>query len=258
MSFDDHLQKLEQIKKNCFLDATYKLKLDTADNYIPLLASAMSAVKESDIHGFQKKEIVTDVMAKIVDQMTVSDETKTMLREHVAPALGDIMDRIVAATKGYLFLKKSKDNDDDDDDHAAPAGCFCLAKPKVVAAKREVKELEPTTTEEIVDALFEKVKAQTEGKPLDFCTVVHVGVTIMQALDQFFALSGEDKKCILVTTLHKIVNEAELSDSTRAILNKAIDLVIPPTVNIIVAAARGQFTLQLAVDEVKASCCASK
>jgi len=248
MDYDKHLKKLEALKHATFDHVFNETDLTKAENYIPALAKTMSSVHAAEIHGFQKKEIVEDVMAKLVNTMQIHEDDKQVLQEIGTPGIGTIIDKIIAASKGYLFL-----NDPADDE--AQSGCICGKRRKPAQKKKKAGQ---TTTEEIVDNLFDQVKGMTKDKPLDFCTIVHIAVVIMQSLDQFFALSGEDKKCIVVTTLHKIVNEAppeKISDTMRAILNRAIDMIIPTTINIIVAAVRGELSFSVVVDEIKRQCC---
>lgn len=77
-------------------------------NVINLVTSTMeSAERFRDISGPQKKEVVVNVLDKLVEEIPATQDDKPAIQYSIKLLLPNIIDSIVSATKGQLDLNRT-------------------------------------------------------------------------------------------------------------------------------------------------------
>jgi hypothetical protein len=265
--FDEHLQRVRDVMKQAYLRVRFEVEeeLDNAKNFVSFVVKAMEALSEADLHGWEKKEIVMDVVHDVVNEMTISEEDKQVLRERSIPAIGTIIDVLVAASKGYLYLQHTtKHAVEDAKDSCAGCGCF----PKRSKGKKALDTVKPrddvsvgdkVDTAALVGTVYDQIRGMIKHKQVSVEMFISLGSIVMQIVEEFPSLQGWEKKNLVLAVIHKALEEIPphaLSDSARAAIKIAIDTTVSATIDFIIKASRGEVEfVNRIVDGCAARCC---
>jgi hypothetical protein len=271
---EEYCQKFAEVFEDVYEEVSEfaKDKFDDASNLVDFLMEAMKAVgKHGELHGFDKKELVNDVVHKVIDDMTISFEEKDELRHKVAPHIGNIVEVMVAAAKGQLFLKKVGDKLEDYGDDVADscqkccAGCGSGCKPKPqpqsVAPRSNVAKdvpIESGAVDDLGVIIYEKLRKMISTKHVTLANIISVVGIIMQLVQQYPTLLGEQKKQIVKNVIYRVIAEFPMTETDRLALKGFLDGTLDKTIDYIIAVANGEIDIigQVidAVDKISESC----
>jgi hypothetical protein len=212
-----------------------------------VLTKAMTAVKDSTLHTWQKKNLVIDVVQKIIANMpNILAEEKHKIHTLFLPALGDIFDVITGACKGHLFFYKPQPQ-----------------KAKLGFRKRDAIAAPPTITVTVditplVDETYQAVRKMIADRAFTMNNLVSIGTIIMQVVDQYPNLKGQQKKDIVLQVAHNLVNEAPLDDAAKALINLAVDTTLNAAIEFIIMAKNGEIEFVNKIEEKLKGCCLPK
>lgn len=239
-------------------------KLNDMNNIMEFLITAMYIVSQHpELHGCDKKELVRDVIAKVIDDMSITDEDKAHLK-HIFPFLDHIVDVLIAAAKGRLFLAKVGHEieeyveDTTECVGGCVGGCFkktfgkckgkcqdkCTKKAKTVARpKFKDIPIEAGAIDDMGVLIYDKLKSMITTKQINMNNIMTIVGIVMQLVQQYPALTGEQKKQIVKNVVYKLVNDLPLSDSDRLSLLGLLNATLDKTIDYIIAVASGQIDI---------------
>lgn len=266
--FEAHMAKLHAI----FLEASDRViaelkdDIKSAENYAVFVVRAMQAVADADIHGDEKKRIVIDIVHKIVDSMPISEEARQQVKDTNYELTSDMIDLMIGAAKGYMYLKQKLEAALDADD----SGCGCFGKKTAAAAAPKAARDDPAAAgvpvsalfdvNLLVDEVYDTIKGMVRHQEITLVNIVTIGTTCMQVVEQYPQLTGYQKKQLVLRVLHNLIDEdPNLDPKTRATLKLAIDTTVSMAINFIVKAANGEIELLnkivAAVERKCGACC---
>lgn len=91
----------------------------TISDLIIITTKAMEFVNKLKIQGFEKKQIVIDVIQKIINESDLDEQTKIACNLFVQITLPIMIDTIIAAANQKLKLSRSEKED-------SPNSCGCI------------------------------------------------------------------------------------------------------------------------------------
>ena len=113
----------------------------------------------------------------------------------------------------------------------------------------------------IVDALYDQIKDRIVLKDVKPSNVMIMLTCVMTAVEKQKKLSGPEKKEVVVHLVRRLVGEIPGDDEDKQALQAAVELLLPPLIDTLVAASRGKLDLNkdgvVTADEVSqtaASC----
>ena len=252
----DYSVKLQQLYDDVLVFA--KTKLEDGDNIIDFLIEAMKKVCTfTEIHGYEKKELVLDVVRKVIDIMTIKDDEKDRLRKNVAPFLDHIVDLMIASAKGYLFLEKVSDKAEEYADDIAKSGCCGPFKPKKKLNNKKLKQL-PTErgVNGLVDLVYDKIKSMISNRKVTVSNIVTIVTLCMQIVQQYPSLEGAEKKEVVKQVVYRIVEETNLSEEDKLSLKVFLDATLDKTIDFVIKVANGEIDIIGKVEEIVTRCTA--
>ena len=269
IAFEQHLEKYHTIFQEAYdrVMAEVKNEIKNTENFVLFVVRAMYAVKDADLHGLHKKEIVVDIVQKIVDCMPIPLEEKTTLKARTLPTIEAIIDTLVYAAKGYMYLKHLGTEVEE----AAEAGCakcqtLCIGRCRGcrrAAAPRSALRADPIDDDQLdltgmVDEVYNVVKSMVRQRKITVANLVSIGSTIMQVVEEYPNLVGYQKKHIVLSVAHRLVDEIDDNDvdkTTKEIIKIAIDTTLDKTIDFIIKASRGEIEIiNKIVESVEAAC----
>lgn len=250
-----------------------KDKLGDAKNFSDFVIEAIIILKEEahTLHGSDKKEIATDLVKSVVEQMEISDEDKTELKEKVYPTLDNTIDLYISAAKGYMFIQKI---DDKIDDSCAKCQSKCGGgtklkrrgshnkknkSSKIVRSGEAVIEA-PHTPEGTVDVtalsnvVYDELRGMITHKQVGIANIISIVTLAMQLVQQFAGVSGSDKKKIVINVINRVVDEIPMSPADKAAVQAIVATTLDKTIDFVVAVASGEIDLLGLVEENVARC----
>ena len=106
--------------------------------------------------------------------------------------------------------------------------------------------------DESFDTVYNEVKEMLKDKKVELSELTSILAPVMVLIEKVAAdKSGSEKKELLIHVFKKIIDETDLSDEQKGYLNIACDTVIPPLVDAIIAASRGDLDLNISADCLK-------
>lgn len=249
------------------LVANLKDKLDDTKNFTSFIVAAMQLLTSEAValHGYQKKELVIDLVKGVVDNMTISEEDKTTLKNFVFPTLDNTIDLFVAAAKGYLFFKKVGDKVEEGCNKCFAkcagkcSGCKKTEAPKAQKAP-ERNLVVPRTEEGAVDVtglsnvVYDKLRGLITHKQITIANIVGIVTLAMQLVQQFAGVEGADKKKIVINVITRLVHEFPMSEADKAAVEAIVATTLDKTIDFVVAVANGDIDLLGIVEDHVARC----
>jgi hypothetical protein len=248
------------------LIARVKDKLNDAKNFSDFVVEAIVLLKEEahTLHGPDKKEMAIDLVKSVVENMEISDEDKAELKAKVFPTLGNTVDVLIAAAKGYLFLQKVED--------AVCAKCTakcgggkCSGCKKADTNAKSFRSGEatlesPQTAEGVVDVtalsntVYDELRAMITHKQVTPEGIIGIATLAMQLVQQFAGVSGADKKKIVINVVTKLIDEIPMGDGPKAALKMVLNTTLDKTIDLIIGVASGEIDLIGTVKDGVAQC----
>lgn len=232
-TFDRHINDLQLAFASAKAQALSDLKDES--NFVPIVIKCMQAVGATSVgaglHSFERDEFISDLVKDVVNSMPLSDEVKTQLRVHAFPTIDCLVTTLFAASKGYLLFKY---ND---------------AKKPVAPKKRsardgeapaEVPVVPPIDVNALVQDVYSTLETMLRVKQVSLASIISIVSLVMQIIQQYPQLPGIQKKLVALAVLHRVVDNANLSDNDKAIINLAIDTTASQAIDFIIRAANGQ------------------
>ncbi len=206
-------------------------------NVAIFVAKAMKVVNEQcpELHGFEKKDIVLDIVYKLIDTMPIQDEDRQKLLQYVVPILPQLVDIIVAAAKGHIMIKY-------DDDDVAYSGCCFGTKTK----KETDKTINIRATEEdAITIIYDRIRDSIVNKHISVVNVLILVTSAMKIMEEFSAFSGEQKKRIVIIVIQKLFAEIQMTSDDRIAMTILVEMTVSKMIDIIVSAAKGELFTQI-------------
>lgn len=245
-------------------------QLNHANNFVDFISCAIQLLTQESVslHGFQKKEMVIDLVKGVVETMKISDEDKEILKKCVFPTLDNTVDLFIAAAKGYMFLNETADIVED--------GCTkCQAKcngSKCFGCrhsenKRSKKNRSTSTHKKapldmkgniditaLSDIVYDKVKEMITHKQVTIANVIGIVTLAMQMVQQFAGVSGTDKKKIVISVVHRLLNEIPMDEADKFAIQVLVDVTLDKTIDFVVGIANGDIDLLGVMEETVTRC----
>lgn len=244
--FERHMQLHAAIFAHKCKYLTDKLhdKLADITNIMHFVSEAMQSVRdEQELDELEKKEMVNDLVHKIVDSMTIPDDQRLRLHKQFFPLLDAIIDMLTRAALGYMYIKLEVEE--------AKAQCigFCSKKRSPPGKKKQlIRDMSEDALNGLIDQTFASVKELIKQKTFNIGTIMSISTITMQVVETIPQITGGQKKRVVMTVLHRLVDESTLADDTKQKIHNAIDLAVSSAIDFIVAAANGDIPL---VNEAK-------
>lgn len=264
-AFEAHTKKLDAIFAEAYDRVLSELKGDIAvpGNYPVFIVRAMQAVADADIHGDEKKQIVIDIVNKLVENMPISDAERARVKATNYMLTNNLIDLMIGAAKGYLYLKTKVE---EAVESSACSGCFSRTTAVPTA---EATRSTPTVVNAhfdanvLVDEVYNIVKRMTRNKQISLINIVTFGTMVMQVVEEYPQLAGYQKKQLVLRVLHNLIDEDTAMDATeRATLKLAIDTTVSLSIDFLVKVANGEIVLinkiVEAIERKCGSCCGTE
>ncbi len=274
---EEYCQKFSEVFEDVYekVSKFAKDKLHDANNIMDFLIEAMKAVSMySKLHGFDKKELVNDVIIKVIDDMTISSEEKEELRHKVAPYIGNIVEVLVAAAKGHLFLEKIEDKLEEYGNDVAESCNKCIIKCCITCRHKPktthfnvVKEvpIENGAVEDLGVIIYDKLCAMISTKQVTLSNIISIVGIVMQLVQQYPALLGEQKKRIVKNIIYRLIGEFPMAEADRLALKGFLDGTLDKSIDYIIKVFNGEIDIVGQVVEYAEKisdscqkCCASR
>lgn len=251
--------------------ARVKDRLDDANHFITFVGEAICLLSEEAValHGYQKKELVIDLVKGVVNNMTISDEDKDGLRNFVFPTLDNTVDLFIAAAKGYLFFKKVEDAIDNGctkcTARCGPNRCKGCKKQQSTAKARSKAAVSrdlivPLDEEGVVDVtalsnvVYDKLRGMITHKTVTVANIIGIVTMVMQLVQQFAGVEGSDKKKIVVNVISRLVKEIPMSPEDKMAVEAIVATTLDKTIDFVMAVANGDIDLLGIVEDHVARC----
>jgi hypothetical protein len=278
-----HANKLisaEDIQKYCqeynelFTDLFNKLlvrvkdKTDDVHNFIVFVSEAIKLLSDEavELHGYQKKEMVIDLVKGVVETMPIDDEDKEKLKCFVFPSLDNTIDLFIAAAKGYLFLQKVEDKIEEGcaKCQARCGGGQCIGCRK--ASHQEKKKGVNTSlaaprdgegavlVENLTTVVYDRLRGMITHKQVTVSNIVAIVTLAMQLVQQYVTLTGQQKKYIVIHVINKLVAEIPMSDDDRLAVQALVSTTLDKTIDYVISVATGEVDLLGQIEETVGRC----
>lgn len=246
----EHLE-LYDLAYDRFKKLTEGRKID-AGNIIVFVTLAMEIANQfTEFQGFEKKELVLELMDRLVDEMPMDEEDRQIIQTHFKVTLERTIDILISAAGGRLELG---------DEVSQPVGCFPCFGVRSKKKKRKNKKknrkvlrrqaLRTTTVQELVDIIYDQVKKSVSNKKLRPANVIILVTITMQVVEQYPHLQGYEKKEIALNVIERILLEIPMNEEDRVLVQLLFRTTISRTIDYIIFAANGALDMTAI-----ASCC---
>ena len=99
-------------------------------------------------------------------------------------------------------------------------------------------------TSAIVNEIYNSAKKIITTRIIDPIDIISIGRFIMEIVEKYPELSGEEKKQVVIEVVTKIVNETTLgSQQMDTIIDTIITFALPIAIDEIIAASKGKYNL---------------
>lgn len=204
-------------------------------NVAIFVAKAMNVVNEQcpELHGFEKKDVVIDIVSRIIDTMPIDDEPRQNLQDHVIPILPQLVDLLVASAKGQIIIKE--------DDDVAQSGCGMRRKKTNKTRTINIK----ATEEDAITIIYDRIRDSIVNKHISVANVLILVTSAMKIMEEFPAFSGEQKKRIVIVVIQKLFAEIQMTDQDRIAMKILVEMTVNKMIDVIVSAAKGELFTQI-------------
>jgi hypothetical protein len=242
--FDKKLQQYQIIFAEAKDKVMYDLKDDIQDSssFALVVVRCTQAIKcHEELHGYETDDMIVDLVHNVITSMPISSVEKDKIKNLYYPTILSIVNSLTAANKHYLSLKSKKDTE-------------AAKKKQRKRRTRSIRsEAAPETLGVVADsaapiidmvALVQEVyHTATNGirqRRLSAGTIISIGSQLMQIVEQYPQLSGTQKKEVVISVIHKIIEASDLTSQEKEDLTFVVDTVLSLVVNFIVKAYNGE------------------
>lgn len=113
------------------------------------------------------------------------------------------------------------------------------------ANKEKIDSLYPIE----VEALYSAIKNHCQKSDIDTTTIVSITITLMQVIESYKKLTGNQKKSIVLHTLQKYVNDEVVNLNNKIKILSFINKLLPPIIDTFISIDKQD--IQIAIK----SCC---
>lgn len=264
-AFDNHLNDMQTafFTARDQLIALISKEPDVVNNFVNVVVKSIQAVSaiKIDMIPTERTELIKTLVMEVVNALAIPEEDKKRLREQMFPMITSMIQTFESASEGYYyFLHKVKEIGE-------KAGCF--KSKHANKRKRDIKRrqslsidvrkgstLTRITPEIDVDALVSDILVTLSSvvriNQLTLTTLMPIGTTVMQIVEQYPQLNGPTKKDVAIRVLHKLVDGLEASETVKQTLIGAIDAILPHAIDFIISASKGEIQLvNILTEELK-------
>jgi hypothetical protein len=230
-AFDQRLDLIQHAFADALTEVLEELKdeIKESQNFVLFIVRCMQAVRriKADLPQYERDQLVVDLVKQVVDAMPITDEEKETIRTECFPTIEGILVVLNAASNGLLYLKQAEAK--------IKGSCFGKA-----GKTRDIASSPVVDTEALASDVFNTVQTVIRFRQLTISSIISIGSTVMQIVEQYPQLSGAQKKEVALSVLRRIVDTSNVSDDTRRVLQSVISTTLPMVIDFIVMAARGQ------------------
>lgn len=97
---------------------------------------------------------------------------------------------------------------------------------------------------DLVNKLYNNVSVLIEGKKIDTTNVVLIATNLIQIVEKYPELKGEQKKALLIDVLKRFVKD-NLEDEEETVVLTFIDLFLPSVIDTIIAVDKKEIVLKM-------------
>lgn len=261
--YNDMFAELYQDAKNKLQD-----KMSTVHDFVSIIVQTMVVLCEQEsLHGYQKKDLVIDIAAKLIDDIEATEQEKATLRHYVFYTLGNTVDLFVATAKGYLMLQKAKQK-------VQVESTKCLKRMHLKHLKQHKRDVElsnessnnestnivpPVDLQQLTDTVYDQLKSMIQNKTVNLSNIVNIASMAMQVIQQYTLVSGAQKKQVVMNVIGRLIAEIPMAESDRAILQSVVNVTLDKTIDLIIGIANGDINIMKTIDDgvawCKKTCC---
>jgi hypothetical protein len=99
------------------------------------------------------------------------------------------------------------------------------------------------TIQAVVDSSYEEVKRHITIKDVKPSNIMIMLTRAMSVVDRVKGLSGPEKKEVVVHLVRRLLDEIPGDSEEKGLLRAAVELILPPLIDTLVAASRGKLDL---------------
>lgn len=276
--YNDMFNELYQDAKNKLKD-----KMSTVHDFVSIVVQTMVVLCEQEsLHGYQKKEMVLDIAAKLIDDAEATEQEKATLRHYVFYTLGNTIDLFIATAKGYLMLRKAKQK-------VQVESTKCLHRMHLKTLKKGNKRdvivggggdettnettnemtndstntitmiVPPVDLQQLTDTVYDQLKSMIQNKTVNLSNIVNIASMAMQVIQQYTIVTGSQKKQVVMNVIGRLISEIPMAESDRAILQSVVNVTLDKTIDLIIGIANGDINIMKTIDDgvawCKKTCC---
>lgn len=202
-----------------------KLDIRQLTLMVPLLMQAAANLKNTT--GQQKKQIVHNVMYRLVDDVGFENDKEKQLAQHfIEHDLDDLIDTVYAASKGKFDFGSGVDD----------AEVFDQEKFKLI---------------------YDNIKLLVEGQKLNIKTLVILVPSVMASVSKFTKLTGHQRRLLVIRIFENLLDEYNPRDDTEEMVRSFIKDQLPLIIDTIYAAAKSKYVfdaVKSAWQKIKEKC----
>ena len=103
-----------------------------------------------------------------------------------------------------------------------------------------------------VDQVYDGVKEMLKDKQIELSELVVILAPTMELIERLDEdKSGIEKKNVLLTVFKRVINDSNLDDEKKKNLLHGCDHVIPPMIDTIITASKGDLKLNININQIK-------
>jgi len=249
---DIFVQVYEKVLAKC------KDLIQDVENFGLIIAASIQEVKDSckELHGFEKKDLVEDIVIKIIETMPIEDEVKEKLEAMAAAVMGQYIDILFAAAKGYLMISAIKEEIAELQTKCY-AGCGRKKTKKIKKGVPKPKAIK-ATPEDAVNMIYDRIRETIVNKKVTLSNVMIIVSSAMKIMEEFTNLTGQEKKNIVIAAVKRAIGEIPMSDNDRIAAELMIDYVLNRMIDVIVGVATGEIDILGKIEVIADKCCGPK
>lgn len=107
--------------------------------------------------------------------------------------------------------------------------------------------------------VYEYIKS-VYGNEINATNIVFIASQLIQIIEKYRTLTGNQKKQIVINTIKKLINNSNIIDNQKILLNTIINNTLPPIIDELVNAINGNLDFDKIKEKTffKSICCWSK
>lgn len=243
--FEKKLQKYQIIFAESKDKVMYDLKDDIQDStsFVLVVVKCTQAIKSHpELHGYETDELIHDLVHNVMSSMNLSVHQMEELKKKCYPTIQGIVNAISAASKHYLSFISKKEREAAEQKkkkrRARKISSRSVAPDTIGAvAASEAPVIDMTA---LIAEVYNTATSGIRQRRLSAGTIISISAQLMQIVEQYPALSGTQKKEVVIAVIHKIIAASDLTDQEKMDLTFIVDTLLDVTINFIIRAYNGE------------------